>query len=160
MRVRIAPRRSPGSCCVYFFGCQQFVKIGWTSFDPRTRIEQLQIANPYEIFEIARIEYPSEAHAILAEREFHERFADSRVRGEWFLLSEPLLAFLSQFRTTYRTKKGIAWGVFKHVDPPECESFESEETLAELREIRLMVDRRYRRVSVGEDDEDDFFFTL
>jgi hypothetical protein len=69
---------------VYFATCRQTgtVKIG-SSLEPYARLKELQTAHPFEL----KIE------AILPggtdeEWEYHRRFADERLKGEWFKLSE------------------------------------------------------------------------
>lgn len=67
-----------------------FYKIG-QSREPGRRIAQLQAAAHHElelvhVFQCADMAYE--------ERLLHERFAEQRVRGEWFLLSEDDVAYI------------------------------------------------------------------
>lgn len=64
-------------------GSDRFYKIGMTkSFGHR--FDQHQISSPFEI-RVACCYFVG--HMRAEERELHERFADRRVRGEWFRLS-------------------------------------------------------------------------
>jgi hypothetical protein len=57
------------------------VKIGWTR-DPRKRLKDLQTGSPVELYLIGAIPGGRED-----ERAMHERFALSRMHGEWFALT-------------------------------------------------------------------------
>lgn len=70
--------------CVYIIECQGLYKIGKTN-DLKWRIGQLQGANPLDI-RVAHVIY-TEKHS-LVELALHSIFADNRVRGEWFQLSQ------------------------------------------------------------------------
>lgn len=73
---------------VYFIsgGEGTAVKIGFTT-DLRTRLKRLQSASPVHLLVLAKVEGDR-----ALEREYHRRFARYRLHGEWFKLSQPLLA--------------------------------------------------------------------
>lgn len=73
---------------VYFIRCVDFVKIGFT-YDVRARLETLQAATPYEL-ELLDSFPGQEAD----EKSLHSRFADYRVRGEWFRLAPEILEYI------------------------------------------------------------------
>lgn len=68
---------------VYFIRCEQFVKIGmgWSIL---ARFANLQNASPFRLEGLAFIPCASESDALRLEQALHQRFAESRVRGEWF----------------------------------------------------------------------------
>lgn len=70
------------------------VKIGrTTNFFASKRLVQLQMGCPYDLEFLAAIEAPAEH-----ERELHERFAQSALRGEWFHRSRELSLLMSDIR--------------------------------------------------------------
>lgn len=75
---------------VYFIRCGASgpIKIG-SAYDVAKRIVGLQTAH----FEKLTLLGSSE---VLVEFDVHERFADLRMRGEWFSVSRSLLAFIDQ----------------------------------------------------------------
>jgi hypothetical protein len=54
------------------------IKIGWSRTNGLRRLAELQAANPNELRIVCIIEGRER------EAELHERFADRRIRGEWF----------------------------------------------------------------------------
>lgn len=80
---------------VYLLRSGEFFKIGWTSTLIR-RIEDLQtgLPEPAELLHVIRTPDPRGTEA-----RWHRRFAEKRVRGEWFkLTSEDVAAFCSETR--------------------------------------------------------------
>jgi hypothetical protein len=79
---------------VYFITCRDLsmVKIGW-AFEPRSRISALQGGNPYPLVIEALLDGEREVEA-----QVHERFADHRVRAEWFHLSPAIEAVIEANR--------------------------------------------------------------
>lgn len=73
------------------------VKIG-VSRDPRGRLAQLQRNHQRTLRLVGVVPGGREV-----ERQIHERFASSRLRGEWFRVTEELEAFISQ--DTYRVSQ-------------------------------------------------------
>lgn len=67
---------------VYVMESGGYYKIGW-SLQPPTRRAHIQSANPLPVTLIGVIE-----GSRTIEAEWHEAFADKRVRGEWFALTE------------------------------------------------------------------------
>jgi hypothetical protein len=78
--------RKRAAAVVYFLRCGDFVKIGY-SYDPRKRIEKIQVWSPHdcELMGIA-------AGGPALEKTLHKDFAADRHRGEWFRLTERLQA--------------------------------------------------------------------
>jgi hypothetical protein len=68
---------------LYLIQCQQFYKIGITN-DVENRLAQLSTGNPFELKVLLMYGYDN---AEIVERAIHQRFANSRKRGEWFELS-------------------------------------------------------------------------
>jgi len=89
-----APVSVPAESVVYFIGehGSNRVKIG-TSRDVKKRMQGLQGANGASLELLATI--PGDRDA---ERIMHQRFAQFRLVGEWFHLSDPLRAFINERR--------------------------------------------------------------
>jgi hypothetical protein len=75
---------------VYFITCREIgmVKIG-CAYDPFRRMRTLQTAFPLELALEALF-----VGAYREEREYHKRFAEHRVRGEWFKLCPEIAALI------------------------------------------------------------------
>lgn len=69
------------------------VKIGFAK-DVQSRIRDLQVAHHTELKLLHTVEGTSRTEA-----EFHERFREYRVNGEWFKLAGALLKFLSKVKS-------------------------------------------------------------
>lgn len=67
---------------LYFIRCGEFVKIGRAD-DVQQRFRQLSASNPYDLT-IIRI-LSKEGYR---EKEMHQYFQDSRVKGEWFRIHD------------------------------------------------------------------------
>jgi len=57
----------------------EYIKIGWTTKEPKKRLAALQTANPRELFILGSIFTNSEAEGMI-----HRTLGNGRVRGEWF----------------------------------------------------------------------------
>lgn len=77
---------------LYLIKCQQFYKIGIAN-DVESRLAQLSTGNPFELEVLAVYGF---ANAQVVEASLHQRFTNSRVRGEWFALNNSELAILDQ----------------------------------------------------------------
>ena len=86
------PRSPNGWCYLYFARAGDAVKIG-VAVEPESRLRNLRSGHHQEIILLAAIP----AHAAL-ERAVHERFANLRLEGEWFRLSDELAEFIHQVR--------------------------------------------------------------
>ena len=62
------------------------VKIGLTAGNPTSRVQDLQVAIPWDVVVIRLIK----GHRIL-ERALHQYFADFAMRGEWFRFTAEML---------------------------------------------------------------------
>lgn len=65
------------------------IKIGFTTGDPRSRMASLQTGNPHPLRLLVVVPGTPEDEGSL-----HERFAQSRMQGEWFAPSPILIAFI------------------------------------------------------------------
>ena len=76
---------------VYFIVCNETArcKIGFTKGDPQKRLRSLQTGSPGEL--VMLVKQPGTP---TTEAKLHERFAPSRVRGEWFDLTDELQAYM------------------------------------------------------------------
>jgi hypothetical protein len=70
---------------VYFIVSGVHVKIG-VSADVRGRLRVIQNANPERVIGAGFIPEPNPGQADVLEATLHQRFAQHRYRGEWFLL--------------------------------------------------------------------------
>lgn len=90
-RKRKAPRWVALPSWVYFIGGDiGAIKIG-RAIRPKRRLMQLQMGSPIEISILAITEGGAELEAA-----YHSRFADTRLRGEWFARSPELMAEISR----------------------------------------------------------------
>lgn len=76
---------------VYFIACTQTqrCKIGFTRGEVEKRLKALQTGSASELSLIAM-----QPGSVDTERALHERFAQYRIQGEWFEMSEPLFAYI------------------------------------------------------------------
>lgn len=79
---------------IYFIECDGHVKIGVTSGPVKKRLKVLSTAHHSELILLATIENVS------GEMEFnlHQRFAQYRTRGEWFVLSPEIKAYIETLK--------------------------------------------------------------
>jgi len=77
---------------IYVIQSGEFVKIGFCERDPIRRLEKLQIGNPITLKLIALID-----GCRLVESDWHVRFRELRVRGEWFRLESSLRRALKPY---------------------------------------------------------------
>lgn len=68
---------------------QNVVKIG-CSFDPDSRLKEIQVGCPFEV----KIEATLPGHHT-EEQAIHRRFADDRLRGEWFTITPMIEAVMA-----------------------------------------------------------------
>ena len=78
---------------VYFIQQEttNFVKIGFTKEDPIRRLSALKTSSPFDLKIIGLIETDN---CVKKESELHKQYADKRVKGEWFLLSNEEIEFI------------------------------------------------------------------
>ena len=76
---------------VYLVRSPHGFKIGRTSH-PDSRFALFRTASPYRI-ELLAVIYASHVRAL--ERALHRRFADKKIRGEWYALTDTDAAFIS-----------------------------------------------------------------
>jgi hypothetical protein len=89
----LAPPESPGVYAI--LGAGGFIKIGKARRSIRSRFAELQCAHPVKLSLLAVLSTnPNQ------EGEFHKRFADARVQGEWFKVTPAL-------RTGIRKARGL-----------------------------------------------------
>lgn len=79
---------------IYFIGCAaaNAVKIGRTYNEPYKRLMSMQACCPLELQLIGVTEGYGVEEAAL-----HARFAPSRIRGEWFTMTDELRDHVAQF---------------------------------------------------------------
>lgn len=80
---------------VYLIKSGEYIKIGYSE-TPQARIGNLQTATPNELKLIAVIPGDTGLEAYL-----HTRFAEFRVRGEWFINAGILAEFVENAKTTF-----------------------------------------------------------
>lgn len=85
------PRHGEKPGWVYFIACSETkrCKIGYTRSDVNRRMKGLQTGAAGELCMIAK--HPGTPET---ERAIHARFADQRLHGEWFEMSEELFAYI------------------------------------------------------------------
>lgn len=100
---------------VYFIraGASGAIKIGTTRSNPHARLRDLQTGNPDPLTLLAAM--PGGADV---ERGLHERFADSRLTGEWFRPTDRLLGFIEGVASAHALPADIGAGA----DDPLTES--------------------------------------
>lgn len=81
-------KKSATAGYVYFLRGGNEVKIGFSTNLPQ-RLEKLRNGNAYPVFICRYVEGTP-----TTERQFHKRFAEYRLRGEWFDLRGSLARFL------------------------------------------------------------------
>jgi hypothetical protein len=85
----IGRERKPAK--VYFIRAETGqIKIGMAA-DPKARLSNLQTANPVKLELMATCEGGAEREA-----EYHERFREHHLRGEWFAPHEDILAEIAR----------------------------------------------------------------
>lgn len=90
-------------CGVYFLECQGFIKIG-RARDILRRTQMNQIGNPFALQPLGYVPQPSPDEADMHERFLHDRFSDIRHRGEWFIATDKLRAYILAKATPWPTK--------------------------------------------------------
>jgi len=100
---------------IYFIGCNdRYVKIG-VSHHPHSRLDDLQVGNPYDLTILKTVDVSNKAEAYL-----HNKFSHLHHRGEWFNLTSELRAYiateaetdLSQFQ--HQLQQSPVWKKAKH----------------------------------------------
>lgn len=78
---------------IYFIQAQGIghIKIGFTDGDPLVRMSQLQPSSPVPLVLMATTSGTQEV-----EKQLHKRFAEHRVRGEWFKPVSELLTYIAE----------------------------------------------------------------
>lgn len=92
-KPKARPERCPARWYVYLVQAgESAVKIGLsTDLGMVNRLEAIQTSNHEELRLLALI-----PGGPALERELHQRFAEDRIRGEWFRASDQLLAFAKE----------------------------------------------------------------
>lgn len=95
-----------GCGTVYYIGCPETlrIKIGFTRGNPYSRLDTLQTGSPTQLTMIAMHSDDMET-----ERDLHAKFADYRLHGEWFLMSEEIFAHLGMI-VWLQARQSIALG--------------------------------------------------
>ena len=87
----LQPDRPQG--VVYLLQAGHYYKIG-KAIDLRKRVRQIELKLPYPVEVIHSIEA---FHPYKAEQHWHNRFADKRTNGEWFVLTDEDVAEFKSF---------------------------------------------------------------
>lgn len=89
-KLEAADGRGPNGC-VYFIVCTDApqCKIGFTTGDIAKRLKALQTGSANELAIMCA--HPGTPDT---ERRLHERFAESRIRGEWFDITDEIRAYI------------------------------------------------------------------
>jgi len=91
---------------IYFIqiGEEGPIKIG-KSLSPYERLDCLQQASPWQLQLVAAREGPAEL-----EKEYHQKFHDLRMKGEWFESADSLMEEIAKVGLPKRLKhKRISW---------------------------------------------------
>lgn len=81
-----------GAGDVYFIRCNDRVKIGYAK-NVEARLADLQVGSPYDLEILGTVSGGHEEEGRL-----HTLFYQDRIRGEWFRLSDAILAFIEENR--------------------------------------------------------------
>lgn len=84
---------------IYFFQCQEYVKIGTTT-DLIRRRENIQICNPYEITCLGVMK-----GSYKEEREVHDMFKKYHLRGEWYILNQDITNYINKHIENIKLKE-------------------------------------------------------
>jgi hypothetical protein len=74
---------------IYVICAGNALKIGWTTGNPKSRLDALQTGNAQKLGLAAMWDGTRDE-----ERALHRRFAQWRIQGEWFLPSDELVEFV------------------------------------------------------------------
>lgn len=91
-RRKIGRGKKEWMTVIYFIRSPNAVKIGMAK-DPHRRLMVLQTSHPDELELVATCE-----GGRALEAEYHARFAEHRVRGEWFQPASPILAEIARLK--------------------------------------------------------------
>jgi len=91
-RRKIGRGKKEWMTVIYFIRSPNAVKIGMAK-DPHRRLMVLQTSHPDELELVATRE-----GGRALEAEYHARFAEHRVRGEWFEPASPILAEIARLK--------------------------------------------------------------
>ena len=121
---------------IYFIriGVDGPIKVGFTSGDPAKRLHTLQAGCPYDLQLLAIAEGD-----LNDERGIHAKFAESRMRGEWFDPSPALLDHIGQFAAPAARRRR---GGPPALDPSVSKSIYPPRSLWERVEKAALADRR------------------
>lgn len=92
IRLQSSKKRRPSNYIYLMQAANGLIKIGMT-YHPQRRLEAINGASPMEVKLLCVF---SDSLAETSERELHAYFADKRVRGEWFALSDADVAWIQQ----------------------------------------------------------------
>lgn len=71
---------------VYLIACGDYVKVG-VAVDPKARLHDLQVGNPYDLTLVKTFPHRSRLHALLCERTAHQVLSKFAHHREWFSCS-------------------------------------------------------------------------
>ena len=116
---------------IYFIRTDGFAKIGCTR-NIKSRLSELQVSNPHDLNVMGLFH-----GGFKKEEELHKLFADDRVRGEWYYLSDEIKEYVkSQYDKDLRYDEGLS----DEIDPAVQTTFiRSLHSLA-LREVGEKLD--------------------
>lgn len=91
-------KKNDTNLCVYFIGCNEYTKIGYTN-DIKRRMREIQTCNPYNIKLLYII---NNVHNVSIEKHAHLHFKQYHIRGEWYKISDSQInSFLSRYLTNH-----------------------------------------------------------